>query len=291
MITDKEFYLGYQADYFAYKQIRLKRELEALGEVTASSSMDIFDYSLDDHKRSIKIDMRQTYFQAIETVFELIFSFKPTNGILRDDLVLQNLIKRKDHYEEIRDFANDKGGLDFLEHEFKFEGRSPILALQYLFFGFLSDEQLDDSLSESLQAIRKIIKIIATDISDRKEYNAYKHGLRIFPVSSYFSIHEHDTMKEILKWDLKDSMSFIEKNEKTGQIDVMTKLFDPERDYNLSIFCNNLISNIIMVRRSSYQEKGKRIGIVKFDSDQVSKLSKSNVPVQNLKFSSTPINQ
>jgi hypothetical protein len=291
MITAKEFYQGYQADYFAYRQMRLKKELLSLtNNLTTNRIDEIYGYSIDDHIRSIKIDIRQTYFQAIETVFELIFSFKPDGDKLKDDLVFSNLIKRKDHYEDIRRYAVGEGGIDFLEKTFDFGDRRSIPAIQYLFYGLLTDVKLNGQLMESLNAIRKILKIISIDISDRKEYNSYKHGFRIFPVNSFFSIHDHKTGDEIIKWDVKDSMSFMEKNEKTGQIDVVTKLFDTERDHNLTIMCNNLISNIILIRRISYQEGEQKVGIVLFKPEDVDKLSKPNVKIQDLKMSMVPIN-
>ncbi|MBS1554798.1 MAG: hypothetical protein JSU09_07720 [Bacteroidetes bacterium] len=290
MISAKEFYQGYQADYFAYRQIRLKKELLSLSNNLTTNRIDeIYGYSIDDHIRSIKIDIRQTYFQSIETLFELIFSFVSDGKRLSDGDVLSNLIKRKGHYESIRKYAVDSSGMEFLEQTFDFGENGQIPAIQYLFYGFLKDSQLGGQLSESLNAIRKILKIIAVDISDRKEYNAYKHGLRIFPVNSFFSFHDHKTGDEIIKWDIKDSMSFMERDEKTGQIDVVTKLFDSERDHNLTIMCNNLISNIILIRRISYQEGAQTVGIVLFKTEDVDKLSKPNVKIQDLKISLEPI--
>lgn len=290
MISAKEFYQGYQADYFAYRQIRLKKELLSLSNnITTNRIDEIYGYSIDDHIRSIKIDIRQTYFQSIETLFELIFSFVSDGKRLSDGDVLSNLIKRKGHYESIRKYAVDSSGMEFLEQTFDFGENGQIPAIQYLFYGFLKDSQLGGQLSESLNAIRKILKIIAVDISDRKEYNAYKHGLRIFPVNSFFSFHDHKTGDEIIKWDIKDSMSFMERDEKTGQIDVVTKLFDSERDHNLTIMCNNLISNIILIRRISYQEGAQTVGIVLFKTEDVDKLSKPNVKIQDLKISLEPI--
>jgi hypothetical protein len=290
MITPEQFYQGFQADYFAYRQLRLKNELDSLLKDPTAATLDsIYDYSFDDHLRSIKIDIRQTYFQSIETVFELLFSFKPSGSLIRDDLVLQNLIKRKDHYEDIRKFAEGKGGLEFLEQTFDYGELGSVLGIQYLFYGLLKDDKLSGQLTESLQAIRIILKIIARDISDRKEYNSYKHGLRIFPMSNFFSIHDHKTKEEILKWDIKDSMSFMEKDEKTGQIDVVTKLFDPERDRNLTIMCNNLISNIIMIRRGAFQKEGKKTAIMPFNTVDVERLSKPNVAIQDLKISTIPV--
>ena len=288
MLTSKEFYQGFQADYFAYRQMRLKNELDSLPNNPVSFSQPIFDYSVDDHLRSVKIDIRQTYFQAIETVFELIFSLKPNNGVIYDEQILSNLTKRKNHYEEIRKFANDEGGLEFLDDELDFGIQTKVTALRYLFYGFL-EKELNGRLPESLLAIRKILKIIAIEISDRKEYNSYKHGLRIFPSGNTFAIYDHKTKEKVIDWDIKDSMTFIDEDDKTGKVEMITKLFDPVRDINLSIMCNNLISNIIMIRRTSYEQKPKTVGIVLFNSNDVERLSRHNVKIQDLKLSSTPI--
>jgi len=255
MINAKEFYLGFQADYYAYRALRLKKEMDALKENPTSFPLEIFDYSLEDHLRSIKIDIRQTYFQAIETLFELIFSLRPVDGVVNDSRILKNLVKKKDHYWDIRSFAEGKGGLDFLDQEVT-QGDAKIKTLQYLFYGLL-DLRDNKDFPESLEAIVKILKIVANDLSDRREYNCYKHGLRIFPHADMFQVHNSATGAEILNWDLKDSMTFVHEDEKEKVLSVVTKMFDPERDINMICLCNNLISNLIMIRRRELKKEKK----------------------------------
>lgn len=250
MINAKEFYLGFQADYYAYRALRLKKEMDALKENPTLFPLEIFDYSFDDHLRSIKIDIRQTYFQAIETLFELIFSLRPVDGVVNDSRILKNLVKRKDHYRDIRSFAEGKGGLDFLNQEVA-QGNARVKTLQYLFYGLL-DLRDNKDFPESLEAI-----IVANDLSDRREYNCYKHGLRIFPHAGRFQVHNSATGTEILNWDLKDSMTFIHEEEKKTVLSVVTKMFDPERDLNMIYLCNNLISNLIMIRRRELKKEKK----------------------------------
>jgi hypothetical protein len=282
MINAKEFFLGFQADYYAYRALRLKSELESLKEKPTSFPLEIYDYSFEDHLRSIKIDIRQTYFQSVETLFELIFSMKPVDGTVNDSRILKNLIKRKDHYNDIQCFAEEKGGMDFLYEEVM-QGSVKIGFIQYLFYGLL-DLRKNDNLQESLDAIIKILKIVAKDISDRREYNCYKHGLRIFPHANMFQVHNSETDSEILKWDLKDSMTFVHEDNYKKEINVVTKMFDPETDLNMTFVCNNLISNLIMIRRRQLNNN-KPVGIVFFNSENIEKCSKHHSICTYLTFS------
>lgn len=281
MINAKDFYLGFQADYYAYRAFRLKKELDMLKQNPTSFPLEIFDYSVEDHLRSIKIDIRQTYFQAIETLFELIFSLKPVDGVINDSRILKNLVKRKDHYQDINSFAEGKGGLDFLDQEVT-QGNVKIKALQYIFYGLL-DQRENGNFPESLEAIMKILKIIAHDISDRREYNCYKHGLRIFPHAGMFQVHNSETGNEILNWDLKDSMTFVHEDEKQKVLNVVTKMFDSERDINMTFLCNNLISNLIMIRRTAL--KKEKVGIVFLKLEDVERSYKHHSICTYLTFS------
>ncbi|QHS56479.1 hypothetical protein GWR56_13370 [Mucilaginibacter sp. 14171R-50] len=69
-------------------------------------------------------------------------------------------------------------------------------------------QEFFDLVEKSIIAIKSAIKSLAADFSQRDEYNAYKHGIRIFP--SYKSIHfvSVEDMKEQMSWDLSNSVSF-----------------------------------------------------------------------------------
>ena len=109
MIFDyKTFFDTYQKDYHFVKVNILKKMIDD----TEKYSNDFFGNDLDEEsKRSInwtlKSDLRQTCFHAIETMFELIFAFEPNTENLNEDIkVLQRLSfsnwrKNNDRIEEI----------------------------------------------------------------------------------------------------------------------------------------------------------------------------------------------
>ncbi len=68
-----------------------------------------------------------------------------------------------------------------------------------------------------------------------------------------------DDTKEIkISWDLSDPISFYFKTKNPRELKMLTKVFDSDRDYNMSYFCSNLISNMIYYRRvSMYKESIK----------------------------------
>lgn len=281
MLTPKEFYLGYQSDYFAYRQLRLKKELEEATSSGFRSDLRIHPYVIEDHIRSIKIDIRCTYFQSIETLFELIFSFEPVNNNFRDEQLLTKLLKKKDHYEEIRQFAENGQALDWLFREFTFSNQRRISGLEYLFFGINENQEIRSSMPESIPAITSLLKILAKDLSDRSEYNSYKHGFRILPVHDSFAIFDQESLTEVAKWDTRDSMTFVYVDGKSGLADKVTKVFDSVRDISLTIMCNNLISNLIVVRRASYKNP---VTLVTFRSQDVERAATPNVGIQEFRI-------
>jgi len=75
----KIFYQSYQKDYHKIKVSYLKGIIDNLGDFETI----LFGDNLDDDddreaiKRTVKSDLRQTYFHAIETFFELFFALNP----------------------------------------------------------------------------------------------------------------------------------------------------------------------------------------------------------------------
>ena len=62
------------------------------------------------------------------------------------------------------------------------------------------------SIKNSYKGIAKGILILAKDFSDRDEYNAYKHALRIYPSMQKLIFADHKTLKERISFDLSNSM-------------------------------------------------------------------------------------
>ncbi|MBS1545492.1 MAG: hypothetical protein JST14_17780 [Bacteroidetes bacterium] len=249
-----------------------------------SQPFEIHDYSNLDLVRSIKMEIRLNYFLAIETVFELMFALCPINGAQQDQFILENIKRRKDHYKEIREMA---GGTlpTFLNETVLLNDGRKIPFIRYLFYGGLNgDTSPLNGIDQSIATIKTILTTVASDLSDRLEFNSYKHGIRCFRFGTNFSLHDHKTLEPIVAFDISDSMAFYEAVESDNSISLVTKVFDPARDIAMTLYCNNLISNMVMIRRGMADPK-KQVAIVFFDELDFKNQSRPNVKIQNLKLS------
>src|SRR5437016_9591707 len=71
----KDFYLYYSHNYFQIKRTLLQN---LLGDLNGYAGMFNENpmVSVEDLKSSLKLEIRGTYFQAIETLFELLFALE-----------------------------------------------------------------------------------------------------------------------------------------------------------------------------------------------------------------------
>jgi len=115
MITDpKLFYRNFQVNYYDYIQLSLKQLLDNSNENKLKNN--IIEYNTKDYERAIKSSIRQTYFHAIETVFELVFALCPDKKNSINEVEIMRTITKSDlPYKRIQDIAKDKQNLDFLD--------------------------------------------------------------------------------------------------------------------------------------------------------------------------------
>lgn len=109
------------------------------------------------------------------------------------------------------------------------------------------------------------------------------------PPTSSIQVINPKTGQEIIKWDLKDSMSYFVKPDDNCGLKIKTKVFDPLRDYNLTIMCSNLIHNMVFLRRiylNMDSDKGKleEFPVYLFEKDFIKAHTKMNVSSQNHVF-------
>lgn len=257
-----------------------------------------------DYQRTIKSEIRQSYYHAIETVFELIFALLPKNGQTNESEILLNLSTSewRKNYDRISKIATDPDGLQFLDEQIKVHENGKTNEIQislsrFLFyFGIIPESRSIPKkylmlIEPSLKAIKLGLKIIANDFIQRGEYNSYKHGLRILPALKHFYILNSKTQKNIVDWELSDSMTYISKDSKTEEIKFTTKVFDTDRDIQMTLFCSNLISNLILLRKAGLdkRKKDEKFTILFFGEQEVKNVSKSGVSIQDLVYKMTPI--
>ena len=301
MIPDpKIFYQTYLKDYHGTKATYLKKILDDLPKY----EKEIFDKELDEEEKdqfrlTLKSDLRQTYFHAIETFFELFFALNPHGKQKFDDLnVLYNLANSAgpETYNKISKIALNENSLEFLDEKIKFS-EFDISIGHYLFYmgifkAATMSKELQDEIDKSIDAIKYGLKILATDFINREEYNAYKHGLRIIPAVKAFMLGDVKTNEIKIKWDLSDSMSFYLKSKSPNEVKIITKLSDISRDYSMTMFCSRLIYHLIFYRRLTLKfekdaEKYKKFPITFFGKEPIAKCNKVNVAIQDLEYTMT----
>jgi hypothetical protein len=291
MIDPKDFYSTFQVNYFDYKQ---SYQLYALNSIKEFGLEDkILDYSEKDFRQAIKSDIRQTLFQAIETVFDLVYALTKTrHGKYLDVEILRTLSFPILYYDRISKIAENKLELDFLDKEVYLENNIPVTLCEYIFyFGAADNQDFRPKIMESLGAIKEALYILAREFSDRKEYNSYKHGLRIIPALTFFILQNPTTKKNLAKWDLSDSMTYYSENEKSGKMEFITKVFDTDRDLKLTSLCSNLIWNIIKLRDLAFNKKkpGETVSlkVILFTKDIVKEANTINTSFQNLRLTTS----
>src|SRR5450759_5251940 len=65
-----------------------------------------------------------------------------------------------------------------------------------------------DKIKVSLEAIKSGLYALAKEFSDRKEYNSYKHGLRLVQAMNFLKIARADNLNQIANFDLSDSLTY-----------------------------------------------------------------------------------
>lgn len=297
MIVDpKLFFKTYLKNYHRHKAIYLKELLDNQHKyeryilTTRHLHEDRAELQL-----TLRSDLRQTYFHAIETFFELFFALKPIDAKLQDDhslMVRLTNAKWQDNYKMIRDIAENDAALSYLDEQIDFLGHK-ISVAHYLFYPCVLPtgkfpESVFEHIEASVDAAKYGIRMIASDFIDREEYNAYKHGLRLIPAAQKLMLADPKTMEIQVEWDISQSMSYYVKAKEPGSIRIETKLFDSERDFSMTLFCSNLVYNLVYYRQLmmySPDDDTTQIAVHFFSRDEIEKCERINVPIQNLVYS------
>lgn len=247
-IDNNSFYNGFQTEYFSYKTDLI---MKALNDETIHKVMNSSD-SFDEEKyiRTLKSDLRQTTFHAIETFFELFFAFIPSKTEEFSENIIQRITHSSLPYERIRKIADETISLDSLLDEKVTDEKNieTTIANNIFFFGLNDREEFVNNIDVSVKKIKNYIIDLAQEFSDRKEYNSYKHGLRIISRLQGMSIKNLSREMEKIEIDLSDSVSFYSYDKKNKRTSYRTKVFDSERDNSIIGLCSALIWNMIKLR-------------------------------------------
>ena len=274
--------------------------VNSVNEILKKSELDYEDIKVTLTKHTkfiIQADLRQNYFHAIETFFEFFFAFLPNNGIIPDNSKIVRQIVQSNwsrNYVQIDYIAKGEMKLNILDQKINFYGHEVTIG-QYIFYpGTFSreifGEKYFNDVSESVESLKEGIKELAIDFHNRDEYNSYKHTMRAFPNYESIKLINPKTLKEELKFDLSNSVSYQKYNDKENETIIKTRLFDPERDYEMTKFCSRLIYNMlelrnIMFNKATIKNQDKKIAIFLFNESKITEITKHNVDIQDIVLS------
>lgn len=294
------FYNSYVKEYHEVRAIYLKNmllNLDSVNEILKDSELDYEDIKVSLTKNTkfiIQADLRQNYFHALETFFEFFFAFLPNKGIIPDNSkIVRQIVQSKwsQNYKKIEYIAKGEMKLNILDQEINFYGYKVTVG-QYIFYpGTFSKETFGEKylndVSESVESLKVAIKELAIDFHDRDEYNSYKHTMRAFPNYESIKLINPETLKEELEFDLSNSVSYQKFNDRENETMIKTKLFDPERDFEMTKFCSRLIYNMLELRNIMFNKKNiknqdEKIAIFLFNESKITELIKHNVDIQDI---------
>lgn len=287
-ISASDFYELYQVNHFNHIQLML---YEILKDQQINDSFkfkqNILSFDEHDFKRSIKIQIRQTYFQAIETLFSFIFILKPDKGKFYESDIFQRISHKTFFTKKIKSIAEDDKYLSFLDEIIEINNLK-ITTSEFLFYyGRKINE--DKVLKESLNSIKKGLKLLAIDLSDTKEYNSYKHCLRSIPFLKSFTIASKDDLSNLLKFDMSETMTYYDYNDKTFEIQYVAKGLDTDRDIRMTELASNLLSNIICLRKLKFtKDRTYSAPVIFFSNDYITECNKHTEGIPNLTFTMKP---
>jgi len=184
---NNDFFKNYNIDYWLYKICILKECHDNSDKIFNIVTKDLIDADIEDFKKSLRLELHFLYFHLIETLFTLYFTVCkfPTNELW---LALAFSKDRDtyfylDIYNMIKEFAEGKL-LDIDPSKIvkmKFSGKEEKMTLLKFAFYFLHLENYsEDERIKNYDNIKKMLSMFAKDFTDRAEYNAYKHSLKMY---------------------------------------------------------------------------------------------------------------
>lgn len=237
----------------------LSRTLMQLSDQKTKSKEE--EKNKSDYLYAVRIDIRSNAYHAAETLLDFLSVLIEQYDKGVDHNLGKALLNSKSFsaYDLAGKIRNDETYLDILKSSIKVHGHEPSLFGFCFHFGLTPDKEDYDT---RVEATLKIIKAAAYLLSDREEYNAYKHSLRVVPnpYKTMFFKPKKDKSKVNLKtdkptitFDSDTAVSFwtsIPKKDKTLATEpIRSKTLNSARDLNLATYCSVLITNIICARK------------------------------------------
>ena len=278
----QQFFSGYLVDHFPYKLAMLDNSLRMYSQLKPVILDGIKKVDDAEYEKSVRLEIRATYFQAMETLFELIFSLEPRTSVVDNRLLWYYLstAQWRKNYKRIGLIA--EGDTSFLDRTIRIGKNFETSFIEYLFYYGAKDPKMLEAVRPGFESIKKFIVAFAKEFSDRGEYNAFKHALRAFPAMMKIEAIQRATQKRLITWDLSRSISYLTEGEDRS-LTLETRPLDTERDMRMGQTCSLLISNIVRSRKAQFV-KGYEAELHIFSDDIFPLATKKTVNMVKLKM-------
>ncbi|MAL17928.1 MAG: hypothetical protein CL670_07225 [Balneola sp.] len=296
MIFEKPeiFYKEFPYKYWLYKAEMLYKMIgddESLLH-DSDGNLEALGGNEKEFKQMLKYELHFTYYHQAEALFELIFALeKVINDSKYVWLELSN-VKSGDMHRFNKKVKQISDGSDRLrDKKVDLTDGRKITFYEWLIFDvFVPElEKTDQQVKTSIEKVDSIIQVAADDLASKKEYNAFKHGMRVLHLFKYFKISDKEQQKFELNFDLSNSFTYInfpkeneEEGTKGGDIQAVTKGYSPKQDLFKIKLITFLMSGIIESRKMRYFGKGKIMEF--FEYDILEKLNELRPKTENITY-------
>jgi hypothetical protein len=241
ILNAKEFYRSYLVDHFIYHPSILWNLINKYEEVKPVILDGVYEEKDRDVLLGLRLALRAQVYHSIETLFELFFGLREL-----DDEHLWYRISTASHkgnYHKIEKIAS--GNTSFIDIETNYR----TLECSYIDYVFNFHLTYHDPAlqKQCLQNIRELLILCAKELVNRDEYNAFKHTWRLFPTINDIEIGNKDHSMKV--FSAQHPYTYLIENDDSSTTQVTNDL-ESERDYRICILVHQLMSNIILTRRS-----------------------------------------
>jgi hypothetical protein len=271
------FYKHFPYKYWLFKAEMLYNMIEddASDFHDKDGNLQALGGSVNEFQQMLKYELHFTYYHQAEALFELIFALEKVMGDSKYIWLEMSQVKSGDmsrFRKKINRLANESDELRDKKVNLT-DGREITFYEWLLYDAFAPENNItEDSVNLPAQKADEVIQFAAKDLANKKEYNAFKHGMRILHLFDSFKIHDTEKEKFELNFDLKNSFTYVDypkdkqpKGKKAGDVPAITKGYSPKQDLMKIKLITVLMSAIIEVRKMRFFGTGKSFEFADFD--------------------------
>lgn len=294
MIFEKPeiFYKKFPYKYWLFKAEMLYNMIES-GEKDfhdKDGNIEALGGNVKEYQQMLKYELHFTYYHQAEALFELVFALERV--LHESEYVWLEMSQYKPG--DMRRFAKkinriSKGSDELRGKKIDLTDGTKISFYEWLIFDvFVPEmEKTEQQVKTSIEQVDSIVQLAANDLAEKKEYNAFKHGMRVLHVFKKFNISDSENQKFDINFDLKNSFTYInypkedkEKGTNEGDIQAITKGYNPKQDLLKIKLITLLMAGIIESRKARFFGNGKFMEFLDFDIDK--KLNELSPQISNL---------